>query len=363
MTQSEIVHQRLYNHQLLTPTMSQPEQVVAWLGAVQAQDYAGAKWSLAQRLTQATDAAIEQAFNEGSIIRTHLLRPTWHFVAPLDVRWLLMLTALRVHALNASYYRKAGLDEATLARSHEVLLQTLQGNQQLTREELCVAWEKSGITTQGELRVGYLLMHAELAGIICSGGRRGKQFTYALLEERIPPAPPLTREEALVELVKRYFFSHGPATVHDFVWWSGLTVADAKAGIEMAGQALVQTTIHDKPYWHEAAAPLRSQQVPVAYLLPTYDEFLLSYSDRSASLNEQDAHMWNGVSSLFTSSIVIDGRVVGVWRRTLRTRTVEIEAKFFRHLDEREEQAFLAATQRFGEFLGAAVVLKSIARM
>jgi len=222
MTNVAIAQQRLQNHHLSHPQLKRPDAIVAWLGAVQAQEYAGAKWALVQRMPGATDAAIEQAFTDGAILRTHLLRPTWHFVTPADIRWMLALTAPRVHALNAYYYRKCELDKTIFARSHDALVNALQGGKQLMREEVRTVLEQAGIATKGDLRFAYLMMHAELDGIVCSGARRGKQFTYALVEERVPPTRKVDRDEALAELVKRYFTSHGPATVQDFTWWSGL---------------------------------------------------------------------------------------------------------------------------------------------
>lgn len=356
----DLAHLRLHNQLLAQPHFTQPAEVVRWLGAVQAQEYAGAQWSVAQRLVNATAATLEQAFTDGAIIRTHVLRPTWHFVHPADLRWLLRLTAPRVHALNAYYYRQEGLDDHTQARSHAVLMQALQGGKQLTRSELRTSLDEAGIAVASDLRLVYLLMHAELEGVICSGGRRGKQFTYALLDERVPPTPTLTREEALAALVKRYFCSHGPATVQDFVWWSGLTVADAKAGIELAGAALTKMDVNDKTYWVDAALTAQAPAPFTAHLLPTYDEYLLSYADRSAALDPQFAHIWNGSDASFTASVVIAGQVVGLWRRTLRKRTVTIETKFFRQLTANEEAAFAAAVTRYGDFLDVTAVVQPL---
>jgi len=354
----DLAHLRLHNQLLAQPHFTQPADVVQWLGAVQAQEYAGAQWAVAQRTVNATAAVLEEAFTTGAIIRTHLLRPTWHFVHPADLRWLLQLTAPRVHALNAHYYRQAGLDDATQARSHAVLTQALQGHKQLTRSELRTILEEAGIAVQSDLRMVYLLMHAELEGVICSGGRRGKQFTYALLDERVPPSPRLSRAAAVAALVTRYFRSHGPATIQDFVWWSGLTVADAKLGIAGAGAALTKLTRYGKEYWLDTA-PVNPTSLPTtAYLLPTYDEYVLSYADRSAAVDPQFAHLWSGAGTAFTAAIVIAGQVVGLWRRTLRTRAVTIEVKFFRPLTAVEDAAVAAAATRYGHFLGVNAVMQ-----
>jgi hypothetical protein len=195
----DLLRHRFANQQLTQATLQQPGEVVAWLGAVQAQDYAGARWALGQRLRDVTDEAIETAFADGSILRTHLLRPTWHFVAPADIRWLLALTAPRVVAALAYNDRALGLDAAVFARSNDVIARALEGGRQLTRPELERALGRAGIATNGQV-LAHLLMHAELDGVVCSGPRRGKQFTYVLLEERVPPARCLARDESLAEL-------------------------------------------------------------------------------------------------------------------------------------------------------------------
>ncbi len=212
-------HRRLHNQLLIQHPFDQPNEVVAWLGAVQAQEYGHAKWALGMRLPGATDVDVERAIAEGSILRTHVMRPTWHFVTSADIRWMLELTGPRVHALNAYYYRQQGLDDALFARSNAVLAKALAGGNYLTRPELQAALAGAGIVADGGLRASYLMMRAELDMLICSGPRRGKQFTYALLDERAPAASSLPRDEALAELTRRYFTSHGPATLKDFAWW------------------------------------------------------------------------------------------------------------------------------------------------
>src|SRR5260221_6650494 len=249
MTNLDIAYQRLHNQLITQRTFEKPGDVVQWLGAVQAQDYAAAKWAVGLRLQGVTSDDIEQAFAAGAILRTHLMRPTWHFVSPADIRWLLALTAPRIYAASAYYNRKLELDDAGFRCTNAVLANALQGGKQLTRDELASALQQAGIATEGEQRVTYIMMRAELDGIICSGARRGKQFTYALLAERAPHARMLARDEALAELTMRYFMSHRPATIQDFVWWSRLTVADAQAGLAMATSHLQQETIHGQTYW------------------------------------------------------------------------------------------------------------------
>src|SRR6266568_4837740 len=243
MTHLNIAHQRLHNQFIAQQAFEKADDVVRWLGAVQAQDYAAAKWALGLRMQNSTDDLIEQAFTDGTILRTHVMRPTWHFVLPADIRWMLALTAPRVLATIAYYDRTLELDDAVFSQSNAVLAKALQGGKQLTRAELFSELQQAGIATDNLQRIGHILMHAELDGIICSGARRGKQFSYALLDERAPQARTLDCEEALAEFARRYFTSRGPATLQDFVWWSGLTVADARAGLEMVKPQLVHAVV------------------------------------------------------------------------------------------------------------------------
>jgi hypothetical protein len=234
MLNQDIAQWRLHAQHLTGTPLKTAADVVGWLGAVQSQDYAGAKWAVAQRTNGLTDADLDQAFADGSILRTHVLRPTWHFVTPADIRWLLAVTKPRVHALNAYMYRQCELDETLLRRSSDVLANALVGGRQLTRTELGASLAQAGIVAEG-IRLGYIIHYAELEAVICSGARRGKQFTYALLEERAPQAKRLDPDAALAELAKRYFTSHGPATLKDLTWWSSLTLAEARMAVELAG--------------------------------------------------------------------------------------------------------------------------------
>jgi len=212
LTASEIAKCRLLNQQLAETKFTNAPEIVAWLGAVQAQEYYQAKWALGLRLPHLTDTDLEQDFTEGNLIRTHLLRPTWHFVTPKDIRWLLALTAPRVNAVNAYMYRKLELEQLGFNRCYDIIAKALQGGFQLTRTELNTLLNQSNIVTNS-LRLSCIMMRAELDGIVCSGARKGNQFTYVLLDERVPPTNFITQDEALAELTKRYFTSRGPATL------------------------------------------------------------------------------------------------------------------------------------------------------
>jgi hypothetical protein len=357
MTPLDIPHLRLYNQRIASPNLSQPGEVVGWLGAVQAQDYAGAKWAVGLRSRGATDPDIEQAFATGAILRTHLLRPTWHFVTPADIRWLLALTAPRVHALNAPYYRRLEFDQDLIRRSHDALGKELQGGQQRTREELRAVLQQAGIATAGELRMSYLMMQAELDGIVCSGPRRGKQFTYMLLEERAPHARTLEREEAVSELARRYFLSRGPATVQDFARWSGLAAIHARQGLAAVKAQLHHEAVDGQSYWFPPSMPPGNEGAPTAYLLSIYDEYISGYKDRRAIAGASIATRLVALGNALTAIIVLDGQIVGTWKRTLRKDTVLIETKLFSSLAEAENHAITAAAHRYGAFLNLRAVL------
>ena len=353
----DIPHDRLHNQLLSQTNCTEPEDIVAWFGAVQSQDYAGAKWALAQRSKDALpDALIEKSFNDGRILRTHVMRPTWHFVTPSDIHWMLDLTAPRVKISMAHMDRQLEIDASILKKSNATLRKALRGNQQLTRSELAPILKKAGIAVDG-YRIGQLMGHAELDQVVCSGGRKGKQFTYALLEERAPQARKLDRDEALAELTRRYFRSHGPATLEDFVWWSGLTKTDARKGMEAVRPAFEQEVIANQTYWFSAAAPTKNSST-IAYLLPSYDEYTVGYRDRSAIFDGSHIDKLAAFrESILTQVIVVDGQVSGTWKRTLKKKEVVIELDPFMVPSKAQNQAVIAAAQRYGKFLQLPVVL------
>jgi hypothetical protein len=350
MDKEDIPQLRLRSLRLEGDPLAAPEEVVGWLGAVQSQDFAPAKWSLAQRAGGLGDAVVDRAFADGTILRTHVLRPTWHFVLPADIRWLLELTAPRVHALNAYQYRQLGLDEDVFQRGGELLAGALQGGAHRTRKQLAATLERGGVAL-GSFRLGYLLMHAELRGIVCSGAPSGRQQTYALLEERAPRAEPRTRDQALAELTLRYFTSHGPATVKDFGWWSSLTVADIRRGLELVGSRLQQEVVDGVAYWSAGSAPAAPAASPTVHLLQGYDEYLVGYSQSKPLLNlagralVQDRPVFNGVA-------VLDGQVAGHWKRTIGRGGVAFEVALYEPFDEGQAKALQAAADRQGDFLG-----------
>jgi hypothetical protein len=324
-----LVSARLSNQKLAASGFKKAVEVVRWFGAVQAQDFNAAKWALALRMKSATDAIVEEAFNKGEILRTHVMRPTWHFVAPEDIRWLLQLTAPRVNLRAGPNYRKFELDAAVFKRSNKIFTKNLQGGKHLTRAVLKSMLNADGIDATDPVRLAHILLQAELDGVICSGPRFGKQFTYALLEERVPVARTLKRDEALAELTRRYFRSHGPATLQDFVWWSGLTVEDAKRSMAQIGTPRSAQTKQSSPN--------------KAHLLPAFDEYFVAYKDRQIAAGSLST--WDVLGPTF----IIDGIAAGTWKRT-SIGSVEFNAS--RALKKSETLTLEQAADRYTTYLG-----------
>lgn len=305
--------------------------------AVQAQDFAAARWAVGMRLREAADPQVARAFDSGSILRTHVLRPTWHFVSPRDLRWLLELTGPRLRAGIAVSWRRIGLAPALLARACEAVGRALEGGRQLTRDEVQEALRAAALRLEPGQPMAYLMAAAEFDGIACSGPRRGKQFTYALLDERVPPAPARSRDEALAGLASRWLATRAPATARDFAWWAGLTLADARRALEIAGPARAR----------RAAAGAAT-----THLLPPFDEFVSSYADLGDVADARALARLRATGNGLAGAVVVDGRIAGTWRRDLRAGTVAIEARLLDRPTAAAERALRAAARRYGDFLG-----------
>jgi hypothetical protein len=351
MKSSDIAQQRLVNQHLASPIYHDPADIVHHMGAIQAQDYAGAKWAIAQRLQGATDIAIEKAFTDGDIIRTHVMRPTWHFVHPKDIRWMLELTAPRVQALASFRHRQLKLDDAIFSLCEKTLIKALIGGKQLSRDEVAAALQHAGVATD-EQRFVHIMMQMELIGLVCSGGRKGKQFTYALLDERVPVVKSLDRHDALATLTERYFTSHGPATLQDFVWWSGLPVTDAKAGLEMVRERLTSEVSDGNTYWFTERRDAPKSKAPTAFLLPNYDEYIVSYKDRSAAIAAPDINKTDPRGTIFNHTVIINGRIAGTWKRSFKKDRVDLDITPFSPLSKVNHAAITSAAKRYTKFLG-----------
>jgi hypothetical protein len=351
MTDSDIARRRLQHQSIAPASAGTAADVVRRLGAVQAQDYAGATWALGLRLHAATRQTIEQAFLDREIVRTWPMRGTLHFVASEDARWMLALLTPRILAGSARRHRQLELDEATLARAGDLFIAALEGGRRLTRSALMQTLEQGGIAVAGQ-RGYHILWWTAQNGLICFGPRQGKQDTFVLLDEWLPPQKPLGREAALAELAGRYFGGHGPATLHDFAWWSGLRMADARAALAMVETTLDHTEHDGQTYWFSDPPSAPPTAPPAAHLLPGFDEYLLGYRDRRAVLDPAHAgKVVPGGNGIFKPIIVVEGRVVGTWARILRRAKVVVTVSPFEDLGRSATAAARAAAEPYGRFL------------
>ncbi|NOU18689.1 MAG: winged helix DNA-binding domain-containing protein [Bacteroidales bacterium] len=351
MTLIDISNIRLINQQIITTKFTTVKDIVGWMGAMQAQDYAMVKWAIGARLSNSTNEVIEKAIDQGEIIRTHLLRPTWHFVSAEDIYWLLELTAPKIKASLRLRHQGLELTESLINKSNELIQKALLGGNHLTREEIVAILQNAKIATD-ENRTSHILMRAELDGIVCSGAIKDKKQTYALLSERVPKTKSQTREESLEKIASRYFTSRCPATLQDFVWWSGLSVSDARNALEMVKAGFISEKKGSETYWFTNSFSVPQSDNNSTYLLPAFDEFLISYKDRSASLplaNFKKAVSDNGI---FRPIIVINGQVLGLWKRTIKNDKVIVETDFFQPQNKSIKNLVEEKAIAFGNFLG-----------
>lgn len=306
-------------------------------------------WALALR-TGASEAAILDAYDRGAILRTHVLRPTWHFVAAEDLAPLQALTAERVRPLLRAVDPKLGWDVERLARGHHVLRRELDGAAR-TREELALALKQARLPHAGTALV-HVLMHAELDAMICSGPRQGKKHTYALVDARVRPGKIGTRDELLADLARRYFATRGPAQAKDFAWWSRLTMTEVRRAIELAGSK--RTVVDGEPHFHAEPPVVPGDGASALRLLPSYDELVVAYRDRSALVPDPTvASRLDEREFLVGRSLIVRGGVVhGAWRRTLAKREVALELELLAPPSAGERAALDAEVERYGAFLG-----------
>jgi Winged helix DNA-binding domain len=356
MTDVDLAEKRMAAAGLAGPSWADAHDVVRRFGAVQSQEFGPALWSLRQRLSSGSEGALLAEFDAGTILRTHVLRPTWHFVLPADIRWLLTLTAPRVHAFNRYYYRKYELDDDVLARCRGLIERAVAARGPLTRAELAAVLRVGGIVADG-LRLGLILMHAELEQLTCSGPRRGKQHTYALLDERVPESPATSVDEALAELTARYFASHGPATAKDFAWWSSLTMAQCRHGIELAAGRLESAIVDGVAYWVGESAPGAVAPAVSVQLLQPYDEYVVAYSE---SKHVVDRAGWGALRPElggYIGIVIRDGQLAGFWKRTVKRADVTVDVQLYEPFDAMAMAALRAAVDDHARFLGRSGVL------
>jgi hypothetical protein len=351
MTLTDIANLRLWSQQIAASKCKTVKDVIAWMGAMQAQDHSMAKWALGVRCPAATIAKVETALDKGAILRTHLLRPTWHLVSADDIYWLLELTAPYLLAGQKSRHKELELPETIFKKSNRIIEKALSAGRHLLREEILTELQQAKISTD-ENRSSYLLFRAELDGIICSGKTRDGKQTYALLAERVPNKRTLKREEALATLAERYFTSRGPATLKDFINWSGLSITDAKRALEMVKARFLQETLNGDTYWFSSAVAQQVHGDPAVHLLPGFDEFIIGYKDRTASLPQAHTKTIINVNGIFRPTLVVNGQVKGQWARTLADDTVGIAVTLFPDSSPPAKKLLAQAAEQLGRFYG-----------
>lgn len=327
--------QRMTAQHLAKSTL-EPVALVGAFCAMQAQEYEQAKWAVGLRAPGTTDADIETLLADGEILRSHPMRGTHHFVARDDLRWLMALMGPVMIARSANRNRQLGLDEKTLSKCMALIERALAGGTHLTRAEIVTVLERAKINTEGQ-RIAHIIYRAELESLVCSGRRKGKQITLALFDERVPAAKAIPRDEAIARLAARYVATRSPATVADFQWWCQLPMADARAGFESA-----------RPAKQKASPP------PKALLLPPYDEFTVSYKDRSAlgTPPPRSKAAKFGEWTMLGPVIVLGGEVCGTWSRTITPKAVKVKLSPWRALTGAEQLAVSKQANRYATFVG-----------
>jgi hypothetical protein len=343
----EIAQRRLRAQRLVGRRLPDPVAVVRHFGAVQAQEYAYALWGVAQRTSGAIAADLRKLVDDGAILRTHALRPTWHFLAPEDLGWVQALTGSRVHAFNAYYYRQHGLDFASAERTNRLIVDALRGGNHLTRKELAEVLAVGGFPVTGN-KLAYVVMWAELEGLIANGPMRGKQHTYALVEERVAAPRDLSGDDALAELTRRFFASHGPATIKDFAWWSSLTVTQIKRGLDLVGSALESAEVDGLTVWYDPAAPTDGDTATTAFLLQAYDEYVVAYSNTKFvfNLGRLAANPGQYNENSLVHPIIVDGQMLGSWRRRPDGSGHRVEFELPSTLTAKQRKALVAELAR-----------------
>ncbi len=346
---------RSFNQQITNPKFNTAEEITGWMGAFQAQDYGMSKWALGIRLLNSTEAAINMEFNSGSIIRTHLLRPTWHIVSSKDIYWISGLTAPRIKASLKFRDKQLELTDIIYNKCNRILEKSLRDSNHQTREELISELKKFKIDVEYN-RASHIFLRAELDGIICSGKHKEGKPTYAILEEWVPERKNINREEALKELAKRYFTSRGPALITDFAWWSGLSISNVKLALDFNKGCLISEEIQNQTYWMADTYLEPTPDSEEIYFLPAFDEFLISYRDRTASLLLNDNKKVISNNGIFYPSVMKNGQVIGIWKRNIRNNRVLLTKTLFNSGTSDRDNNFLISINRYSNFIGKSIL-------
>jgi hypothetical protein len=344
-----IPHHRLHTQQIAQQQFQQPNELLNWMGAMQAQDYEMSKWAVALRLPDANENKIETALNNGELIRTHILRPTWHIVSAENLRWIMDLSAPQLARTLNSYGKSVGLDAKTLVKAEKIILKLLAKKNHCTRDEIMAVLQKEKINTDG-YRSAHIMFHAELTGLVCNGIRKEKQNTYALLDERIAASKKINRDEALAKLATIYFQSHSPATLKDFSWWSGLNQTDAKKSIDFISKFLEKIEVDEQIYFvfHSKEKTKPNAEI---HLLPAFDEYIISYAHRFDVVEKKYAPEVFTKNGIFKPMIVHNGKIIGTWKRTITGKKLKTENFPFEKISKQTELEIEKKMEAFKKYL------------
>jgi hypothetical protein len=345
---SGLLLQRFHAQHLSGPPLRDVAAVVDHLCCVQSQDYLGAKWSIGQRIRNGTDAAIDRAMAAGAILRTHILRPTWHFVTPADIGWILALTGPHVLRANKGMERKLKLDGKLLLRCEKLVGKALEGGAHQTRDELGEVLRRHGIEATGH-RLAYIVMAFELTGFICSGAMAGKKQTHALMSERAPRTRKLARDEAVAELLRRFFVGHSPATLRHFCWWSQLTQKEAKPALAEIRKEF-EVEVIDGVEWFGRPRKGKVPSGPRAWFIPEYDEALVGSPDMGVARLAADRRIGKS-SAAYDRPVFVDGTVVGTWKRSFEAKGAALEVVLLGKVGREARKAQEREAARYAAFL------------
>lgn len=349
MNASEIARLRLSNQQLIGSTLKTPQEIVSWMGAVQAQDFNMAKWALGVRLSGLNNQLVEDALNKGDLVRTHMLRPTWHLVAGDDIHWMLALSRPRLSSAAKSYNKMVGLTDLVREKAQDIIQQALEFGKHLTRPQLGKILKDKGVEVNLH-QLNHIMFGAELNGVVCNGEIKNNKQTYCLLEEKIPKTEAYNKEIALERLARKYFTSHAPATLHDFIWWSGLTISEAKQAMTMIKADFIVETIGSHEYWVGNSFAELNDVDESLLLLPAWDEFVVSYKDRQHIILDEYYSKVISKNGIFKPVVVKNGQIIGMWKRIKKKDKILAEVELFEEVDEATKDMIVKASHSFALF-------------
>lgn len=342
---------RLANQQLIQTDIKDAKSIVSWMGAMQAQDFNMAKWGIGVRLLGSTDTEIENTINKGDIIRLHILRPTWHFVSSDDIYWMLDLSASRLSTSLKTADKMLDLTPEFVSKTYSILIDILDKEPNLTRQEI---GEKLNLNNSilDSHRLNCIMFHAEVDSIVCNGVVKGKKQTYDLLEKKVPKGNEVfNKEESLYKLARKYFQSHGPATLQDFVWWSGLTIKEAKTGIESIMPDFIQEVIEGQTYIFHNSTVNHKLEDDIVHLLPAFDELFVSYKDRKEILkleHQKKVIISNGV---FKPTVFLNGEIIGIWNRVVKKNRIISDISCFKNPSKKIQGLISQAATDFDKYM------------